>query len=111
VRMLLQQRGYSVMEWHYYEGCCPDLMLFVEGLPAEVENQLIVQKVADSDWTWANVKSLRGERSWNVTEFDDLLGPLCEVLLKPPVECGLMQFGNATAAPENSANAAANETE
>jgi len=103
----LLQRGYSIMEWHYYEGCCPDLMLFVEGLPAEVENQLVVQKIADSNLTWASARSLRGEQSWNVTDFSDLLEPLCGVLLKPPVECGLMQFGTAASNETENVTAAA----
>jgi hypothetical protein len=100
------QRGYSLMEWHYYEGCCADLMLFVEALPNDVSftdpqsgstvRQLIVQKISDSNSTWATVRSLRGEQQWNVSSANDLLPPLCEVLAKPPVECGLMQFGNQT---------------
>jgi len=89
------QNGFSLMEWHYYTGCCPDLQLFVEALPGELENQIIVQKINDTqNETWASARSLRGEQLWNVTNATDLLPPLCEVLLKPPVECGLMQFGN-----------------
>jgi len=93
----LLQRGYSIMEWHYYGGCCPDLMLFVEAMPAELEYQLLIQKIADAaNETRASVRSLRGEQQWSVSSAGDLLGPLCEILLKPPVECGLMQFGNVT---------------
>jgi hypothetical protein len=91
----LLQRGFSLMEWHYYTGCCPDLQLFVEALPGELENQIVVQKINDTqNETWASVRSLRGEQTWNISSVNDLLPPLCEILLKPPVECGLMQFEN-----------------
>jgi len=93
----LLQRGYSLMEWHYYEGCCADLIMFVEALPTELENQLIVQKISDSNYTWASVKSIRGEQTWNITKSSELIGPLCDVLLKPPLECGLMKFENQSA--------------
>ena len=89
------QNGFSLMEWHYYTGCCPDLQLFVEALPGELENQIVVQKISDtSNDTWVSARSLRGEQQWNVSSASELLPPLCEILLKPPVECGLMQFGN-----------------
>jgi len=89
------QNGFSLMEWHYYDGCCADLMLFVDALPAELEYQLLIQKINDtSNETWASVHSLRGEQQWNVSSASELLPPLCEILLKPPVECGLMQFGD-----------------
>jgi len=89
------QNGFSLMEWHYYTGCCQDLMLFVEAMPSELEYQLVVQKISDAqNVTWASVRSLRGEQQWNVSSASELLPPLCEILLKPPVECGLMQFGN-----------------
>lgn len=92
----LLQRGYSVMEFHYYSGCCPDLISFVDALPADLEYQIIVQKITDSNSTWAYVRSLRGEKEWNITTVSDLLPSLCEILLKPPLECGLMQFVNST---------------
>lgn len=101
------QRGFSLMEWHSYVGCCPDLTAFAEGLPAELEYQLILQKISDSNQTWATVRSLRGEATWNVTQISELLGPLCDVLLKPPIDCGLMRFGNESA---NATNTTENET-
>lgn len=93
----LLQNGFSLMEWHYYAGCCPDLQMFVDSLPGELDGQLVVQRLSDAaNSTWATARSLRGEQTWNVTNATDLLPPLCNVLLKPPIECGLMQLGNGS---------------
>ena len=84
--------GFTLMEWHSYPDCCPDLQMWIDALPEELEYQILIQKISDADTPWASARSLLGEEQWNVTSYSDIMPPLCEILLKPPLECGLMQF-------------------
>lgn len=97
VETLALQNGMTVMEWHDYNGCCPDLEAYIDVLPSELSYQVLIQKLSDSNagsGTWVFAKSIRGEKTWNASSYSDLLPPLCDVLVKPPIECGLVKFGN-----------------
>jgi hypothetical protein len=91
------QRGYSVAEWHYFTGCCPELNTFIDDLPQWTalpngQPQLFVQKINDlnvNTTPFLVVYSINGNASVNVTKPKDLLLPICKVLLYPPMECGI----------------------
>jgi len=87
----LLQRGATFLEWHHPSGCCPDLDLFVKSLPEELEFQALVQDIVENDSrTWIFAESILGTLSYNVTNKNQIILPLCKVLVKPPIECAFV---------------------
>ncbi|MFH0836765.1 MAG: hypothetical protein V1870_01425 [Candidatus Aenigmatarchaeota archaeon] len=86
------QRGYSLMEYHYYIGCCKKIDPFIDYLPESVDNQLIIQKIEDSEY-FISLESIAGKEE-KITPVDqsELLNSLCKVLVKSPMECGLLMM-------------------
>ena len=86
------QRGYSILEFHYYENCCRELQFYIGTMPENLEFQLIVEKRKDlntDDQPWISIESLQGSMEKNVTDISDLFEPVCTILLKPPPDCFL----------------------
>ena len=93
----LYQRGYTIAEFHYYEGCCEDIAAAVKKLPAEFEYQIIVQQIKDAEsgsQPWLYAKSVYGEANYTLSSINNLTKPMCGVLAKPPLECGISAIGN-----------------
>lgn len=89
------QRGLTILEFHYYEGCCPDLIVYTESLPGELENQIIVEKILDNPIgsnPRISLESIRGIEERNVSSMDDIFSPLCNILVKPPIDCALLNM-------------------
>lgn len=86
-------RGYTLMEFHYQEGCCQDLLASVDELPAELEFQLVVQKIPDKK-TYFLAESFRERMQFNATTVLQVLYGLCDVLAAPPPDCAFR--GNST---------------
>jgi len=92
----LYQNGYTIMEFHYYENCCPDIISTIESLPSELQYQILVQKIKDNpagQAPWVDVRSIYGNNAYNITGITEIIPPLCKVLVKPPMECGLINQG------------------
>ncbi|MBI5060888.1 MAG: hypothetical protein HZB67_01085 [Candidatus Aenigmarchaeota archaeon] len=89
-------RGYTIMEFHYYDGCCQELQFYIDALPEELEKQLIIEKINDGTGPRILAKSMYGLEERNVTTIDDVFVSLCKLLAKPPIDCGLMEL-NITA--------------
>lgn len=83
-------KGYTVMEFHYYENCCPSLLAYVDSLPEELNHQLIVEKIKDSEHSWVLIESINDRKEGNVTKMIEVFELLCNVLIKPPMDCGLL---------------------
>ena len=93
----LYQNGYTIAEFHYYEGCCSEIVSSVIKLPAELEYQIVIQKIPDSElgsMPWFSAKSVYGEANYTLSSISNITQPLCSVLVKPPLECGLAALGN-----------------
>jgi len=84
--------GYTIMEFHYYENCCADLQIYVDALPEELNNQLVVEKIQDGTGPSMIAESRFGKEEKNVTTLQDVFMPLCGILTKPPADCGFMQL-------------------
>jgi hypothetical protein len=82
--------GYTILAFHYYENCCQDVQFYAEALPAELNNQLIVEKIQDGTGPSISVESRLGTDARNITSASDILESLCKVMPKPPADCGLM---------------------
>jgi hypothetical protein len=83
-------QGYTLLEFHYQEGCCPELIANVEALPAELEFQMVVQKVPDTK-NYFVAESFRGRRQFNATGVLEVLFGLCDVLASPPPDCAFRE--------------------
>ena len=89
----LFSNGYTIMEFHYFEGCCKDVISVIDVLPSELQNQAVVQKIKDAQPgqpPWIFAESRFGNATYNVSGINDILPPLCKVLFKPPIDCGLI---------------------
>ena len=85
-------RGYTLMEFHYYEGCCQEIQFYIDALPEMLEKQLIVEKIKDGTGPAIVAESIYGKDERNITAVDDVFESLCKVLTKPPPDCGIMEF-------------------
>ncbi len=88
-------RGYTIAEFHYYGGCCPELQLYVDALPDELltydnKKQLVIQKINDGAGPYFIAESIYGEAEKNTTTITDVFDVLCKVLRRPPIDCALM---------------------
>ena len=86
-------RGYTLIEFHAPKDCCPDFTANVEALPAELEFQMVVQKIEDED-IYFKAESFHNRKQFNATTVLQVLFELCDVLASPPPDCAFR--GNAT---------------
>ena len=85
--------GYTLLEFHYQEGCCADLLADIGELPAELEFQLVVQKIVDEK-KYFFAESFRDSKEFNATSGLQVLFELCDILAVPPTDCAFK--GNVT---------------
>ena len=86
------QNGYTLMEYHYYIGCCKRIGPYIDFLPEALGNQLIIQKIEGSEY-FINLESIAGKEEKIAPEDQsELLNSLCAVLVKSPMECGLLMM-------------------
>jgi len=93
-------RGYTLLEFHRPEGCCPEFSAVVDSAPAELGYQLIVQRIPDSR-NFFLAESFRNRKTFNATEPLQLILELCDVLASPPLDCAFNQL-DANATQQNS---------
>ena len=86
-------RGYTIIEYHYFSGCCKEIEPYIEAVPDTVGNQAIVEKIED-DRYYVLMESVLGEKNSTPSTSKELLVLLCDVLLQPPIECGLVKIGD-----------------
>ncbi|MBI5332918.1 MAG: hypothetical protein HZB65_05050 [Candidatus Aenigmarchaeota archaeon] len=90
------QKGYTIMEYHYYIGCCKKIGPYIDFLPDAVGSQLIIQKIEDKEY-YINLQSVLGrEEKIAPEDQSELLGSLCNVLSKAPIECGLLMMNQTS---------------
>jgi|SRR3989338_9150111 len=96
LKQVYLSRGYTLMEYNYYDGCCGNISQYIDFLPDTVGNQLIVQKIQGSEY-YINIESIIA-REDKITPNNnrELLISLCRVLVKAPIECGLIVSTNGT---------------
>jgi hypothetical protein len=93
-REAYMKMGYSLLEFHRYQGCCQMLEFQIEALPEYLDG-LIIEKV-DNESTrqtgpYVRAESILSETQTNSTNFTDIFNAICTTLPKPPIDCGLMQ--------------------
>ncbi|MBI4895901.1 MAG: hypothetical protein HY831_05405 [Candidatus Aenigmarchaeota archaeon] len=89
-RQTYLSKGYTLMEYHYYDNCCKNISPFIDYLPEVIGTQLVVQKIKDTDY-YINLESAFGtEEKIKPDTNEDLLRSLCKVLTKTPIDCGLL---------------------
>ncbi|MFH1630814.1 MAG: hypothetical protein ABIA21_01150 [Candidatus Aenigmatarchaeota archaeon] len=91
------RRGYTIIEFHYFENCCPDVLSTMDTLPQQLEfdggYQIIIQKIKENislSYPWVFADSIYGNVTYNITNISIIIPPLCNILAKPPMECGLL---------------------
>ncbi|MBI5347548.1 MAG: hypothetical protein HZB66_02985 [Candidatus Aenigmarchaeota archaeon] len=89
------KRGFTLMEFRYKEGCCEDLLIYVDSIPNiddfKVQDvpQVITQKIfTDTETPYVFVESAYGSGMRNVSTLSDVFNALCLVMVFPPTECG-----------------------
>lgn len=83
-------QGYTLMEYHYYDGCCKNISIFIDYLPEVIGTQLVIQKIKDTDY-YINLESVFGkEEKITPNTNEALLRSLCKTLTKTPIDCGLL---------------------
>lgn len=95
-RQAYLSKGYTLMEYHYYEDCCKNISVFVDYLPEVIGTQLIIQKIKDTDY-YINLESaFNTEEKITPQTSEELLRPLCKTLTKTPIDCGLLSENNSS---------------
>ncbi len=87
-------RGFTVMEFHYKEGCCQDFLVYINSIPnvddlkVSGTSQVITQKIlSDTENPYVVVESIYGREERNVSSIMDIFSSLCLVLAMPPSDC------------------------
>jgi len=89
------QRGYTLLEFHRPEGCCPNFQATINALPSELDFQMVVQNIEDDD-TFFAAESFRGRKDFNATTILDVIFELCDVLASPTPDCAFREVENTT---------------
>jgi hypothetical protein len=89
IRQYYYARGITIMEFYCTAECPSNLLNYVEKLPSKLGYQLAIEKHLNSNETYIVANSVFGSVEKNVTTEQDIDDALCDVLYKPPVECGL----------------------
>lgn len=100
-RQIYLSNGFTIMEYHYYEGCCKEISQYIDFLPEFLDNQLMIQKIQDTEY-YINIESFLGVKEKTTPQNNiELLSNLCDILAKPPVDCGLIKSETSNASANN----------
>ena len=90
----LISRGVTIIEVYYGDYTDSQLLYSIEGLPTEYTTpvgsvQIIVSEIYEQERnnTEVIIESMNGQEKIEIETFDDLKGPLCNLLTVVPVEC------------------------
>lgn len=90
-RSFLLQRGYTLIEYQYYNGCleCGSIKSNLEGWTQNSDNQIFLQElVSDQDSIHSvTITSLRGQKSINNPTNEDIQTNICNLIINRPLWC------------------------
>ncbi len=109
-RDMYMSYGLTLLELHFSEGCCEDLIVYVDSIEQTDiykdggTSQIVVQKIAESvEKPYIVAESMTGSERKEVKTISDIFSTLCMVMVSAPAECGAARL-NWTGANITTAN-------
>jgi len=88
-RYLAIQKGYTIILLEYNDTLDP-VKGTLESYASKLKNQIILEEI-QSNRTYVDFQSMRGELDLLDPSVNQTVDVLCEILLNPPMECALRQ--------------------